>query len=114
MKIYLTVLGLFLLASCGPEEPQQLPIMGERETVEKVVDGKTVIDTVYRTIPAFSFINQDSMVITEKDLDGKIYVADFFFTSCPSICPVMHRNMLKLYEKFKGNPDVKFLSLIHI
>ncbi len=84
--------------------------MGEREAIEKVIDGKTVIDTLYLTIPSFSFINQDSIVVTDKDFDGKIYVADFFFTSCPSICPVMHRNMLKVYEKFKGNPDVKIIS----
>lgn len=84
--------------------------MGPREPVEKVVDGKTVVDTLYQTIPPFRFLNQDSTVITNKDFDGKIYVADFFFTSCTAICPIMHRNMLNVYEEFKGNEEVKLIS----
>jgi protein SCO1/2 len=87
-----------------------LPILGEREPVEKTVNGQTVVDTIYQTIPAFKFINQDSTTITEKDFAGKIYVADFFFTSCTSICPIMHRNMLKVYEEFKDRKDVGILS----
>lgn len=109
---YLTagVLFLFALAACNLKEEKKLPVLGNREAVEKTVDGKTVIDTVYQTIPSFSFINQDSAAITNKDFDGKIYVADFFFTTCPSICPVMHRNMLKVYDKFKDNPEVMIAS----
>jgi len=70
----------------------------------------TGTDTTYRTIPAFRFLNQDSVPVTEKDFDGKIYVADFFFTSCPTICPTMHRNVLKVYGKYLNNPEVKFAS----
>lgn len=100
---------LVLLAACTQPE-KKLPILGQREPVEKVIDGKTVIDTVYQTIPAFSFLNQDSSVVTNKDFDNSIYVADFFFTSCTAICPIMHRNMLNVYEEFKGNPEVKLIS----
>ncbi|HCN84574.1 MAG TPA: SCO family protein, partial [Sphingobacteriaceae bacterium] len=110
MRFYIFIACIFLLASCTSKETKRLPVLGEREPVKKTVDGKTVIDTIYKTIPAFNFLNQDSIQITNKDFDGKIYVADFFFTSCPSICPIMHRNMLKAYEKFKGNQEVKFLS----
>jgi protein SCO1 len=110
MKPFIFAIAALLITACSSNEPTILPIMGEREAIEKVIDGKTVIDTLYLTIPSFSFINQDSILVTDKDFDGKIYVADFFFTSCPSICPVMHRNMLKVYEKFKGNPDVKIIS----
>ena len=110
VRISLTAGLLLLLGACMSSENRKLPILGNRELVEKTVDGKTVLDTLYQTIPSFSFINQDSVAVTDKDFDGKIYVADFFFTSCTSICPTMHRNMLKLYEKFKDNPDVKFLS----
>ena len=102
--------ALFLLAACTSKDNRKLPILGNREPIEKTVDGKTVTDTLYQTIPDFSFLNQDSTLLTQKDFDGKIYVADFFFTSCPSICPVMHRNMLKVYDEFKGNDEVKFLS----
>ncbi|WP_374164163.1 SCO family protein [Arcticibacter sp. MXS-1] len=102
--------GAILLSACNSADQKKLPILGNREPVQKIVNGKTVTDTVYQTIPAFSFINQDSAQVTNKDFDGKIYVADFFFTSCPSICPVMHRNMLKVYEKFKDNPEVMIAS----
>lgn len=110
MRSCIIALFVVLMTGCASEEHRRLPILGEREPVEKTVDGKAVTDTLYKTIPAFDFLNQDSVQVTEKDFDGKIYVADFFFTSCPSICPIMHRNMLKAYEKFKGNPEVKFLS----
>lgn len=76
--------------------------MGERD----FVNG----DSVYHTIPDFSFVNQDSSIITNKTYEGKIYVADFFFTTCPTICPVMKKQMLRVYEKYKENPKVGILS----
>lgn len=106
----LIVSTLIVLSACSSKDEKKLPILGNREPVEKVVDGKTVTDTVYQTIPDFQFLNQDSVAISNKDFDRKIYVADFFFTSCPSICPVMHRNMLTVFNEFKGNGDVKLLS----
>jgi protein SCO1 len=111
MKFILSMLsGLFILQSCTSGDQKKLPILGEREPVERVVNGKTVVDTIYQTIAPFSYLNQDSIPVTDKDFDGKIYVADFFFTSCTTICPEMHRNMLKVYEKFKDDPQVKILS----
>lgn len=98
---------LICYTSCTQE--QKLPILVERVDT-KVVDGKEVPDTVYRTIPEFTFLNQDSIKTTNKDFDGKIYVADFFFTSCPTICPIMHRNLKKVFEKYKDDPNVMFLS----
>jgi protein SCO1/2 len=92
------VLGL--MASCTKKE-RRLPFL------QQEVTGK---DTTYRTIPDFKFLNQDSTIVTHKDFEGKIYVADFFFTSCPTICPVMHRNLLKVYDKYKDNPEVKLAS----
>lgn len=106
-------LGLFsvigLLVACGSEQ-KKLPILGAREAITKEVDGETSVDTLYKTIPDFSFLNQDSVEITAQTFDNSIYIADFFFTSCPSICPVMHRNMLKIFKKFEDKEDVKFLS----
>ncbi|RZM24292.1 MAG: SCO family protein [Pedobacter sp.] len=102
------LVAVMLLSSCG-HTPEKLPFL-QMETVEKEVDGVRVVDTIFRRIPAFKLLNQDSVVVTEKDFEGTIYVADFFFTSCPTICPTMHRNLLKVYEKFKGNPEVKFAS----
>ena len=98
-----------MFVSCNSGN-KKLPILGEREPVEKIVNGKTVIDTIYKTIPDFNFMNQDSVMISNQTLQNSIYVADFFFTSCPSICPIMSKNMLDIYNKYKGNEEVKFLS----
>jgi protein SCO1 len=109
-KLLFIALITFILQSCSNQSDSKLPILGNREPVERTVDGKTIIDTIYQTIQPFSYFNQDSILVTDKDFDGKIYVADFFFTSCNTICPIMHRNMLDVYKKFKDNPKVKLLS----
>lgn len=108
-NIFYCIILVLIIQSCS-QEPNKLPYLGNREPIQKMVEGKMMVDTLYQSIPPFRFINQDSLTVTEKDFEGKIYVADFFFTSCNTICPVMHRNMLKVYEKFKGNPEVKILS----
>ena len=86
-------LALVALVLACDTTPKRLPIMGERDAVTKEVDGKMVTDTVYNTIPDFAFINQEGDTVTQKNVAGKIYVTDFFFTSCTSICPIMHRNI---------------------
>ncbi|RYZ97666.1 MAG: SCO family protein [Sphingobacteriaceae bacterium] len=100
----------FSACTFNNDKIKRLPIYGNREPVTKTVDGKQVIDTLYHTIPPFSFVNQYGDSITDKSLNGKIYVADFFFTTCPSICPVMHRNMLAVYKTFKDTADVRIIS----
>lgn len=109
MKIS-TYLYFFLFLSSCSSKPEKLPILGNKEAVVKTVDGKQITDTIYHQIPNFEFINQDSVKITQKDYEGKIYVADFFFTTCPTICPKMKTQMLRIYEKFKDNPNVAILS----
>lgn len=109
-KLFYLAIAFIAFQSCSDTSNTKLPILGNREPLERIVDGKTVIDTVYQTISAFSYLNQDSLPVTDQDFNGKIYVADFFFTSCNTICPVMHRNLLDVYKKFKGNPKVKLLS----
>lgn len=108
-KILPGILLLILLNACSTK-PARLPILGNREPVTKTVDGKTVTDTAYATIPDFKFVNQYADTITAKSLNGKIYVADFFFTTCPSICPVMHRNMLNVYKEFKSDDNFRIIS----
>lgn len=98
------------LWACSGNSEKKLPIIGERVTEERVVDGRTVVDTIYHQIPSFTFINQDSLPLTDKDFDNRIYVANFFFTHCPSICPTMQRNLLKVYQKYHGDNRVAFLS----
>ena len=69
-----------------------------------------VIGEVDYSIDDFSFINQDNETITKDSLIGSIYVANFFFTSCPSICPIMTRNMSYLQDKLSVFPNIRFLS----
>jgi len=69
-----------------------------------------VIGEVDYSIDNFSFINQDNEIITKDSLIGSIYVANFFFTSCPSICPTMTRNMSYLQDKLSVFPNIRFLS----
>jgi protein SCO1 len=61
-------------------------------------------------VGSFSFIDQDSNIVTEQDVKDKIYVTEFFFTTCKSICPIMNDNMLKVYEAFKNEKDFMILS----
>ncbi|WP_394991444.1 SCO family protein [Emticicia sp.] len=93
--------GIVALFSCE-NTPRKLPILGERD----FVNG----DSVYHSIPDFKFINQDGAEVSNKTFEGKIYVSDFFFTTCPTICPVMKKQMLRVYEKFKENSQVGILS----
>lgn len=110
MKKYLLIPVLAaLLFSCTQDK--KLPIYGDKEAkITKDADGNEKIDTVYKTIPNFRFLNQDSVYINQDTFKDKIYVADFFFTSCSTICPIMHRNMKTIFDKYKGNKDVMFLS----
>jgi protein SCO1 len=100
-KHLLLTLSLLILLSCQSKE-KDLPIFGERELIGT--------DTVYHTIAKFRFVDQDSAVITNEVYKDKIYVADFFFTSCRTICPIMKTQMLRVYEATAAMPDVMLLS----
>ena len=102
---------LFCMMACSAKKAdEKLPIYGRKQIVVKEVDGKAVSDTVYHTIRDFSFVNQDSLEVTNATFDGQVYVADFFFTSCPTICPKMKKQMLRVYNKFESDPQVSILS----
>ena len=112
MKItQFTVYCLMITVYCScSNSKEKLPILGNREAITKTVNGKQITDTLYHQIPNFEFINQDSVKITQKSFAGKVYVADFFFTTCPTICPKMKTQMLRIFKKFKDNPKVAILS----
>jgi protein SCO1 len=115
MKIYIYIILMVALLSCGgkktppPTTVTKLPYLGEPMFSSHEENGKLVPDTIYPKIPPFSFINQDGKVVTDTTFDG-IYVADFFFTTCPTICPKMKKELLRVYEAFKTEPRVKILS----
>jgi protein SCO1/2 len=71
--------------------------------------GEVKLPVVSRVQP-FSFTNQDGQQITERNVAGKVYVAEYFFTTCPSICPMLNTNMLKIYEAYKNEPGFMIVS----
>lgn len=89
------------LAACSPKT-EKLPILGSREW-----NGK---DTIFHKIASFQFVDQDSAIVNNNTFKDKIYVADFFFTSCRTICPIMKTQMLRVYEATQNMPDVLILS----
>lgn len=76
----------------------------------ELVDSTVQYISKYHAIADFSFINQNGKIITQKDYEGKIYVADFFFTTCGSICPKMTTNLVEIQKAFINNPKVMLLS----
>ena len=109
---WISFICLFLVISCttGSKKNESLPVLGNKYTEEIIVAGKKKVDTVYHQIAPFSFINQEGLPFTQADVRGKVYVADFFFTSCPTICPIMKTQMLRVFEKFKDEPNFLILS----
>lgn len=95
------IIILMLLVFYGCNEAP-LPILGEKDISEG--------DTTYYEIPDFRYLDQDSNWITPETFDSGFYVADFFFTSCPSICPKVKKQMLRINEALKGESRLKFLS----
>ena len=87
-----------------------LPIYNPADVNPELVDSTVQYIQKYHTIADFSFTNQNGKTITQKDYEGKIYVADFFFTTCGSICPIMTTNMLDIQKAFAANPKVMMLS----
>ena len=89
-----------------------LLVIGFYFTMSRLIPGfgKSRLEPIGRVSP-FSFTNQDGKKVTEKDVAGKIFVAEYFFTTCKSICPIMNANMKIVYERFKNEKD--FLILAH-
>lgn len=102
---FFLLLPLLYIYSCNNTD--KLPVYGNKTVVTN--EGGTV-DSVDFVLPAFSFLNQDSQAVTLQTMDGKIFVTEFFFTSCPSICPKMQAQMLRVHEKYKTNPGVGILA----
>ncbi len=87
-----------------------LPIYNPSMVNPELVDSTVQYISKYHTIADFSFINQNGKTITQKDYEGKIYVADFFFTTCGSICPKMTTNLAEVQKAIVNNPKVMLLS----
>lgn len=103
------ILSLFYNALKPKKQlPIYTPAMVNPELVDSLVQHEN--NKLKHTIADFSFKNQNNEIITQNDYEDLIYVADFFFTTCPTICPIMTDNMVWLQEQIKDMPDVKLLS----
>ena len=88
----------------------ELPVYNPVDVNPRLVDDSVKHISRNHRIAEFNLVNQNGEIITKEDFEGKIYVADFFFTRCQTICPIMAVNMRDLQEEFKNDPDLKFLS----
>lgn len=87
-----------------------LPFFNEASFTPRWISLKSPALNSFHRIPNFEFVNQNGEKLTQKTFENKIYIADFFFTTCPGICPMMTDSMLKLQEEFKNNEAVLLLS----
>ena len=97
-----TLLMSIIFISC--KEESKLPIWGQKEFIQGIDK-----DTVYHTISYWNFTNQDGELISKSDYEGQVYVANFFFTRCPGICPILTKNIKQVQAETKGI-NVSFLS----
>ena len=118
IKKYRIFIGVFLVFSVititlfynALNPKKTLPIYNPSDINPELVDSTVQYVSKSHTIANFSFTNQNGKTITQKNYEGKIYVADFFFTTCGSICPIMSTNMVEIQKTFLNNPKVMLLS----
>ena len=111
-KIYFSVFLSIVLSGCieKVQEKTELQIYGSKEILVKNDQGEEVIENIVLKIDSFEVMDQDSHLITASDFKNKIYIVDFFFTHCPTICPIMTKNMATVYDHFDNDSNVVFLS----
>ncbi|WP_111683927.1 SCO family protein [Winogradskyella tangerina] len=111
------ILGIMLLVNCANDSKNkaharlaELPYYNEASFTPHWLSSESNEAKIFHTIPDFQLVNQLGDTITQKTFENKIYVTDFFFASCPGICPQMTGNMFKLQEAFIDDDEVVFLS----
>lgn len=109
LKIIAGIVPTWLTCACNSRSAR-LPLLGEPsyQTVQTPHGPKT--DTIYPVVPSFSVTDQQDRVVNNRTVRNKIYIANFFFTSCPAICPVMNRNLKKVYDLYAAKSGILFLS----
>lgn len=100
---------MFSCFSCA-EPPRELSVLGPYKVVDEIVDGHLNTDTVFTSIRPFEFIDQEGNTVNHQTIEGKVYVTDFFFTSCPTICPKMKQQMLRIYDAYSDFDNLVLLS----
>jgi protein SCO1/2 len=93
-----------------PSEKKKLPVINPIDISEEMVDPELLRVGYGHKIGDFSFLDQNGKTITQKDVKGKIFVAEYFFTTCQTICPIMNKQMQRVHEAYRGNDQVNILS----
>jgi protein SCO1/2 len=112
-RIVFLLLSSWFVMACAEQDSStmQLPYYNEPDCTPVFIKNKAeVASKIVHTIGDFSFLNQDSTLISQRDIEGKIHVANFIFTSCGSICPTMTRNLKMVSDSLKDEKDICFLS----
>jgi len=105
------VSGVIIYLMYNALEPRQvLPVYQPADFNPELVDAEISHIKKYHRVADFSLVNQNGDTITRSDYDGHIYIADFFFTTCPTICPIMTENMTYLQDELRDQPEVLLLS----
>ncbi|MBT8298101.1 MAG: SCO family protein, partial [Maribacter sp.] len=104
-------IGICMMLYAIAFEEETLPVYNPVDFNPELVDASIRNTESNHTVADFELVNQNGKRITQKDYENKIYVADFFFTRCPSICPIMSNNMQELQHIFLNENDVMFLSM---
>lgn len=89
---------------------KKLPVLNPIDLESEMVDEELLRVGYGHTIGNFSFLNQDGKKITQKEVEGKVYVAEYFFTTCKSICPLMNTQMKRVQERYSSVKNLKILS----
>jgi protein SCO1/2 len=110
LKILKFVVGILVVASSLVVTAESLPYYASEEFTPHWLGSNAEVQDDFHQIPSFSFINQDGKRITDQSFENKIYVAGFFFSTCPGICPTIRSKLSMVQEKFIGNPDVQILQ----
>jgi protein SCO1/2 len=109
--LFLALCSLIFIGIYALQKPKKmLPIFAPRDVNPELVDSTVQHIGNDHKVSAFRFTNQNGKIITQKEYENTIYVADFFFTTCPTICPKMTNNMVWLQKQLKAYPNVKLLS----
>jgi protein SCO1/2 len=102
---------IFLVLSCNNWGRKELPIYNPSDFNAELVDVSLQSKNGNHTVSDFELINQNGKIVTQEDYRDRVYIVDFFFTRCPSICPLMTSNMIKIQNEFLNNSDIMLLSL---
>ncbi|SNZ00721.1 protein SCO1/2 [Flagellimonas pacifica] len=111
IPITISAIGILVILFLISNRNRTLPVFTPKDFNPELVDISLQNTQAEHTVANFKLINQNGQTITQSDYENKIYVTDFFFTRCPSICPIMSNNMEKLQEIFLNDDDVMFLSM---